>query len=78
MLAMRKTLAAPEAARMCPVDVTERYWCSFGIGRAMMSEHMTMFQAPEGFESSRSEFEELYKSACVAGGEYALIPSEGL
>lgn len=79
MLHLRKArIPAPGVVRKCPDDITERYWCSFRIGWAMMSGHMTMFQTPEGFESSCSEFEELYKPACVAGEEHELIPSEGL
>ena len=79
MLHLRKaTIAAPEAAEKCPSDVTERYWCSFGIGWAMMYEHITMFADTEGFVSDCPKFEKTYQTACRDGEAYALVPGNGL
>lgn len=79
MLHLRKaTIPAPEAAEKCPSDVTERYWCSFGIGWAMMYEYVTMFSSTEGFVSDCPKFEKSYQTACRDGEAYALIPGNGL
>lgn len=80
MLNLRKaTIPAAEAAGKCPSGDIEGYWCSFGIGWAMMYEHITMFSDTEGFVSDCPKFEELYQRSCLDGEAYALhVPNNGL
>lgn len=74
----RGSVPPAEAAEKCPGDPRARYWCSFGIGWGMMTEHYTTFETTDGYRSDCGSFAKDYRPACKAGEDYALVDGNGL